>query len=109
MSSSSKPASTSKSAAEFFSENSCIAGFDNPGKSLFTTLRELVENSLDACESLKGCDPKISVNIEEIDIESWDKDREFDSKVDADNVLSFFETGSTFDVCITILCYSSER
>ena len=35
-----------KSAAEFFTENQTIAGFDNPGKSLYTTIRELVELSL---------------------------------------------------------------
>ena len=38
------------SAAQWFKENSEIAGFDNPGKSTFTSVRELVENSLDACE-----------------------------------------------------------
>ena len=38
------------SAAQWFKENSEIAGFDNPGKSSFTSVRELVENSLDACE-----------------------------------------------------------
>ena len=42
---------SAKSAAEFFSEHQQIAGFDNSGKSLFTTIRELVENSLDAAES----------------------------------------------------------
>jgi DNA topoisomerase VI subunit B len=36
-----------KSAAEFFAEHQQIAGFDNAGKSLFTTIREFVENSLD--------------------------------------------------------------
>jgi DNA topoisomerase VI subunit B len=41
-----------QSAAEFFSEHQQIAGFDNPGKSLYTTIREFVENSLDACESI---------------------------------------------------------
>jgi DNA topoisomerase VI subunit B len=41
-----------KSPAEFFSENQIIAGFDNPGKSLYTSIRELVENSLDAAESI---------------------------------------------------------
>ena len=41
-----------KSAAEFFSEHQQIAGFDNPGKSLYTSIRELVENSLDAAESI---------------------------------------------------------
>ena len=38
------------SAAQWFKENSEIAGFDNPGKSTFTSVRELVENSLDACD-----------------------------------------------------------
>ena len=28
------------------------AGFDSPGKCLYTTIRELVENSLDAAESI---------------------------------------------------------
>lgn len=55
----------SKSPAEFFAENQAIAGFDNMGKSLYTTLRELVENSLDACESV-GVLPSISVKIEEM-------------------------------------------
>jgi len=44
---------TSQSAAEFFSEHQQIAGYDNPGKSLFTTIREFIENSLDAAESIK--------------------------------------------------------
>ena len=41
----------SKSPAEFFAENQNIAGFDNPGKSLYTSIREFVENSLDAAEA----------------------------------------------------------
>jgi DNA topoisomerase-6 subunit B len=32
-----------KSPAEFFAENQNIAGFDNPGKSMYTTVREFVE------------------------------------------------------------------
>ena len=55
-----------KSPAEFFSENKNIAGFDNPCKSLYTTIRELVENSLDACESCNTL-PDIEVAVEEID------------------------------------------
>ena len=55
-----------KSPAEFFSENKNIAGFDNPGKSLYTTIRELVENSLDACESVNTL-PEIDISVEEID------------------------------------------
>ena len=53
-----------KSAAEFFSEHQQIAGFDNPGKSLFTTIRELVENSLDAAESIQVL-PNIELSIVE--------------------------------------------
>ncbi len=55
----------SKSPAEFFAENQSIAGFDNAGKSLYTTLRELIENSLDACESVNVL-PDVSVMIEEM-------------------------------------------
>ena len=55
-----------KSPAEFFSENKNIAGFDNPGKSLYTTIRELVENSLDACESISEL-PDIEISIQELD------------------------------------------
>ena len=35
-----------KSPAEFFADNQAIAGFDNHGKSLYTSIRELIENSL---------------------------------------------------------------
>ncbi len=40
------------SPAKFFSQNRGIAGFDNPARALYTTIRELVENSLDACEAI---------------------------------------------------------
>ena len=55
----------SKSPAEFFAENQAIAGFDNMGKALYTTLREFIENSLDACESVHVL-PSISVKVEEM-------------------------------------------
>ena len=57
-----------KSAAEFFSEHQQIAGFDNAGKSLYTTIRELVENSLDASESIQVL-PDIKVFIVEFNEE----------------------------------------
>ncbi|CAA6675079.1 unnamed protein product [Spirodela intermedia] len=53
-----------KSPAEFFAENR-TAGFDNPGKSLYTTMRELVENALDSAESISVL-PDIEITIEEI-------------------------------------------
>ena len=64
----------SKSPAEFFAENQSIAGFDNAGKSLYTTLRELIENSLDACESVNVL-PDISVDIEEMTQAQFNKMR----------------------------------
>ncbi|XWS28256.1 hypothetical protein CRYUN_Cryun25bG0050900 [Craigia yunnanensis] len=54
-----------KSPAEFFAENKNIAGFDNPGKCLYTTVRELVENSLDSAESISEL-PVVDITIEEI-------------------------------------------
>jgi DNA topoisomerase VI subunit B len=38
------------SVAEFFSKNRHLLGFDNPSKALLTTVKEAVDNSLDACE-----------------------------------------------------------
>ncbi|MFX1466313.1 MAG: DNA topoisomerase VI subunit B, partial [Promethearchaeota archaeon] len=39
-----------RSAADFFHDNKAIAGFDNSMKCVFTSVRELVENGLDAAE-----------------------------------------------------------
>jgi len=41
------------SAADFFYRNRDIAGFTNPSRAIFAAVRELVENSLDAAESMK--------------------------------------------------------
>ena len=64
----------SKSPAEFFAENQSIAGFDNAGKSLYTTLRELIENSLDACESVNVL-PDVYITIEEMTQRQFNKER----------------------------------
>lgn len=61
-----------KSPAEFFAENQAIAGFDNMGKSLYTSIRELVENALDACESIDVL-PSISVSVTEMTKEQFNK------------------------------------
>jgi len=39
------------SAADFFYRNRDIAGFTNPTRAIYSTIRELVENCLDACET----------------------------------------------------------
>ena len=38
------------SIAEFFERNKQILGFDNPTKAMITSVKEAVDNSLDACE-----------------------------------------------------------
>lgn len=38
------------SPADFFYRNRDIAGFSNPARAIYSSVRELVENSLDACE-----------------------------------------------------------
>ena len=42
------------SPSEFFYRNRDLAGFSNPTRSLYTAVREFVENSLDACDH-SGC------------------------------------------------------
>src|SRR5438093_7204358 len=50
------------SAADFFYRNRDIAGFTSPSRSIYSTIRELVENSLDACET-GGIPPDIYVRL----------------------------------------------
>lgn len=54
------------SVSEFFVKNRHLLGFDNPRKSLLTTVKEAVDNSLDACEEA-GILPDIAVIIEDLD------------------------------------------
>ncbi|MEM9066085.1 MAG: DNA topoisomerase VI subunit B [Planctomycetota bacterium] len=53
------------SVSEFFAKNRHLLGFDNPRKALLTTVKEAVDNALDACEEA-GILPDIEVKIEEI-------------------------------------------
>ncbi len=53
------------SVSEFFAKNRHLLGFDNPSKALLTTVKEGVDNSLDACEEA-GILPDIRVSIKQI-------------------------------------------
>jgi DNA topoisomerase-6 subunit B len=53
------------SVSEFFLKNRHLLGFDNPRKALLTTVKEAVDNALDACEEA-GIVPEISVEIQQI-------------------------------------------
>lgn len=50
------------SVAEFFTKNRHLLGFDNPRKALLTTIKEGVDNALDACEEA-GILPDVKVII----------------------------------------------
>lgn len=52
------------SVSEFFAKNKHLLGFDNPRKALLTTVKEAVDNSLDACEEA-GIVPEIWVQIDQ--------------------------------------------
>ena len=52
------------SVSEFFTKNRHLLGFDNPAKALLTTVKEAVDNSLDACEEA-GILPELFVEIRE--------------------------------------------
>jgi DNA topoisomerase-6 subunit B len=53
------------SVSEFFTKNRHLLGFDNPAKALLTSVKEAVDNSLDACEEA-GILPSLVVEIVEI-------------------------------------------
>ncbi|MBI5516854.1 MAG: DNA topoisomerase VI subunit B [Deltaproteobacteria bacterium] len=53
------------SVSEFFTKNRHLLGFDNPAKALLTTIKEAVDNALDACEEA-GILPSLEVRVEEL-------------------------------------------
>jgi DNA topoisomerase VI subunit B len=53
------------SVSEFFTKNRHLLGFDNPHKALLTTVKEAVDNSLDACEEA-GILPELYVDIKQL-------------------------------------------
>jgi DNA topoisomerase VI subunit B len=53
------------SVAEFFERNRHLLGFDNKRKALLTTIKESVDNSLDACEEAAVL-PEVSVEVIEM-------------------------------------------
>jgi DNA topoisomerase-6 subunit B len=53
------------SVSEFFAKNRHLLGFDNPRKALLTTVKEAVDNALDACEEA-GMLPDLFIGIEQL-------------------------------------------
>ena len=58
------------SVSEFFAKNRHLLGFDNKRKALLTTVKEAVDNSLDACEEA-GILPEIHVRISQSDTDRY--------------------------------------
>jgi DNA topoisomerase-6 subunit B len=64
---------TELSVSAWFYRNRTIAGFDNPARSLYVSIRELVENSLDACEDERVL-PNVSVLLRREDERAGERD-----------------------------------
>ncbi|MCP8323091.1 MAG: DNA topoisomerase VI subunit B [Candidatus Methylarchaceae archaeon HK02M2] len=61
------------SPSEFFYRNRDLAGFSSPSRALYSAIRELFENSLDACE-LYGIIPDVFVRVTPLDLYTNDSD-----------------------------------
>jgi DNA topoisomerase-6 subunit B len=57
------------SISEFFTKNRHLLGFDNPSKALLTTIKEAVDNSLDACEEA-GILPELTVEVRDLGLDA---------------------------------------
>ena len=62
------------SISEFFTKNRHLLGFDNPSKALLTTIKEAVDNSLDACEEA-GILPSITIEVRDL---AWEASKDGD-------------------------------
>ncbi len=57
------------SISEFFTKNRHLLGFDNPSKALLTTIKEAVDNSLDACEEA-GILPELTIEVRDLALDA---------------------------------------
>lgn len=58
------------SVAEFFEKNKHLLGFDSPTRGIITTVKEAVDNALDACEEAEVL-PDIFVGVRKVDAEVY--------------------------------------
>lgn len=56
---------TSSSTAEYFAKNLQQVGFSSPTKAVLTTLKEAIDNSMDACEEV-GIAPSLIVEVKKV-------------------------------------------
>ncbi len=62
------------SISEFFTKNRHLLGFDNASKALLTTIKEAVDNSLDACEEA-GILPEVTIEVRDLALERQGRGR----------------------------------
>ncbi len=58
------------SISEFFEKNKHLLGFDNPTKALLMTVKEAVDNSIDACEEA-GILPEITIKVKQLNEDKY--------------------------------------
>jgi DNA topoisomerase-6 subunit B len=84
------------SAADFFYRNRDIAGFTNPARAIFSSIRELIENSLDAADSV-SIPPDIYIRLSYEDEEKFESELASEKKTEEEEdeeVAETFETGT---------------
>ncbi|MFP3295003.1 MAG: DNA topoisomerase VI subunit B [Caldisphaera sp.] len=73
------------SIAEFFAKNKELAGFSNPTRAIYQTVRELVENSLDATDSHNVL-PEVKISIKEVEPATDDKPAKYEVAVEDNGI-----------------------
>lgn len=79
------------SAADFFYRNRDIAGFTNPARAIFSSIRELIENSLDAADSAR-LPPDIYVRLSYLNEELVESETTSEKGAEGDEEAGSFET-----------------
>ncbi len=80
----------SASAAVFFNDNKSIAGFGNPLRAVFTSIRELVENALDAAEK-RNVTPNILLRLRRMTVDEVSNLMDMDSRKLSNKKLDFLQ------------------
>ena len=88
------------SPSDFFYRNREIAGFSNPSRAIYVGVRELLENSLDACES-RMIPPDIYLRITELSTSNGENGT-------AVYLIRIQDNGTGFDVAAVTRSYSRQ-
>jgi DNA topoisomerase-6 subunit B len=73
------------SVAEFFSKNKELAGFSNPTRALYQSVREMTENALDATDS-HGILPEVRIYIREVEPATEERPAKYEVTVEDNGI-----------------------